>query len=107
MTWYLSGPMTGLPEFNYPAFTKAAGALRAMGHTVVSAHEIDHGCEPGEKPWEDYLRRDLVEMLLNCEGIITLPGWSESPGARLEWHVAVTLRMRTARWDGDRLVEAA
>ena len=28
---YISGPMTGLPEFNYPAFFAKAAELRAEG----------------------------------------------------------------------------
>ena len=31
---YLSGPMTGLPEFNYPAFNALASTLRGSGFVV-------------------------------------------------------------------------
>ena len=89
---YLSGPMTGLPEYNYPAFAAAAQHLRDKGATVVSPHELPADC-PGcantglEHSWAEHMRVDLA-ALLTCDVIVLLPGWSESKGARLEKTVA-------------------
>ena len=38
-TIYVSGPMSGLPDLNFPAFHAAAAELRALGHTVVNPAE--------------------------------------------------------------------
>ncbi len=38
---YLSGPMSGYPSFNIPAFDDAARQLRANGYQVVSPAEQD------------------------------------------------------------------
>lgn len=94
---YISGPMSGYPEFNYPAFRAAAERLRTRGfyapHDVVSPAEIDHGPgAPGSYPSEHYLRNDL-RHLIDCEVIALLPGWGESIGARCEVAIALTLGM--------------
>ena len=34
---YIAGPMSGLPELNYPAFNAMAERLRAHGHVRPSA----------------------------------------------------------------------
>lgn len=48
---YLCGPMTGLPEYNYPAFHAAAAELRAQGWRVVNPAE---NAEPTADPtWDD------------------------------------------------------
>ena len=39
---YLSGPMTGLPDLNFPAFHAAADKLRSQGVQVVNPAEPDH-----------------------------------------------------------------
>ncbi len=83
MRVYVSGPMTGLPGLNFPAFEAAATALRAKGYEVVSPHEDD---KPGLE-WHEYLRADLA-LLVTCDAIASLPGWEQSKGARLEHHVA-------------------
>ncbi|AZG43467.1 DUF4406 domain-containing protein [Gordonia insulae] len=92
---YISGPMTGYPSFNFPAFEQAANMLRAIGYDVVSPHEFG---EEGEgKSWADYLREDLIAMLDGCTAVATLTGWEESRGAQLEVHVASALEMRVER----------
>jgi hypothetical protein len=82
--------MTGLPDLNYPAFMKAAKALRKAGYKVVNPAELD-GDEPCST-WVECLRRDL-RWLTICQGIATLPGWKKSKGAKLEIHVGRELGM--------------
>lgn len=89
MKVYLAGPMTGLPELNFPAFHAAAANLRAAGFEVVSPAEINP--DPGMK-WEDAMRKDIPE-LVKCHAIALLPGWEASRGARLEKTIADALGM--------------
>lgn len=89
MKVYLAGPMTGVPEHNFPAFERDARRLRAIGHEVVSPRELS-GDAPGaalETPWEHHLRRDLAEML-GCDAVALLPAWTHSRGAKLEVQTA-------------------
>jgi hypothetical protein len=88
---YVSGPMTGMPAFNFPAFHAAAAALRSEGYAVVNPAELD-AADPAPMAWADYLRRDIAQ-LVTCEGIALLPGWEGSKGARLESHIALMLGM--------------
>jgi len=81
---YLSGPISGLPELNRPAFHAEAVRLRALGYCVVNPADINPELN---KPWEECLRADLIEML-GCDAIALLPGWQQSKGAHLELHVA-------------------
>lgn len=84
---YLSGPMTGIPDNNFPAFHEYAALLRAAGYEVVSPAEIQ---EAGT--WELCLRADIRE-LCTCDTIALMPGWERSNGANLELHVAHRLGM--------------
>ncbi len=92
MRIYISGPMSGLPDFNYPAFHDASAQWRAAGYEVLSPAELDLA-ETTDLTWEDYLRRDL-RMLLDCDAIALLDGWENSRGAALEYHVATALGLR-------------
>lgn len=87
---YLAGPMSGLPELNFPAFHRAAANLRAQGFDVVNPAEINS--DPDAK-WEDCMRADIAQ-LVTCEGIALLPGWERSRGAKLEAHIAQELGLR-------------
>lgn len=90
---YIAGPMSGLPECNYPAFHKAEAFLKDLGFEVVNpAHsEVEDG------HYVDFLREDL-RWMLDCDAVAILPGWWDSVGARNEVNVAGLLRMpvRTA-----------
>lgn len=88
---YLSGPMTGLPEFNKPAFHRMTYRLRCAGYKVANPADWDHPNDHG-RPWEHFLRRDLAGMLhLGCDAVAVLDGWHHSRGATLECEVARVL----------------
>lgn len=93
---YISGPMTGYPKYNFPAFETAAKRLRLIGLDVVSPHEFGEG---GVQSWSDYLRKDLIALLERCDSVATLHGWEKSKGATLEVHVARSLGMRVESVD--------
>jgi hypothetical protein len=86
MKIYISGPMTGIPDYNFPAFNAAEKAL--LGYGVNPAK---NGLPLG-LPWATYLRADL-KVLLECDAVLQLPGWMDSHGARLECFVADALGM--------------
>lgn len=93
MRVYIAGPMTGFPEYNFPAFHEAARVWRSQGHDVVNPAEMDEqldGFNPkadAAKPHEVYMRRDLP-ALCGCDAVALLPGWRDSKGARNEVAVA-------------------
>lgn len=87
---YLSGPMTGLPAFNFPAFRAAAARLRAAGYDAVNPAEIN--TNPAAD-WHQCLRKDMA-ALATCDTLALLPGWQDSDGAHLELHVAHRLGLR-------------
>lgn len=108
--FYLAGPMTGYPQFNYPAFDAAAADLRDQGYKIVSPAElddpdtrkwaesspdgvhrdvVDNGGEAYGKEYGSFLGRDVqIVADQNCVGVICLDGWEKSRGAQLETHVA-------------------
>jgi dATP/dGTP diphosphohydrolase/uncharacterized protein DUF4406 len=90
MRIYLSGPMTGYADWNYPAFNCAAKTLRGQGHDVFNPAENDNGSSG--KPREFYLRID-VKAVADAEAVVVLPGWERSEGASLEVHIAKHLAM--------------
>jgi hypothetical protein len=102
MKIYLAGPMRGYPDFNFPAFFKAAKELRDQGHEVFNPAERDVKAH-GEKvafgnPTGDLakidpsigfslrhaLAADAAYICLEAEAIALLPGWEKSKGATAE-----------------------
>ena len=81
---YIAGPMTGLPELNFPAFHAEAAFLRALGFEVEN---------PAENPappcgsWLGYMRMAIVQVA-RCDAVVMLPGWNDSRGALVEHDLA-------------------
>ena len=88
MKLYVAGPMTGISDKNFPAFTLVAKRLRRCRYEVINPAELD--VEKPEGTWENCLKRDIVE-LLTCDGVATLSGWELSRGAGLEVYIATEL----------------
>ena len=87
---YLAGPMSGLPEHNFPAFNKAAIRLEKAGWEVVNPADNFGGRT--DLPRASYLRVDVV-LLMQCDALSLLAGWEDSVGARLEYLLARELNL--------------
>lgn len=84
---YVAGPMTGLPDFNYPAFHDAAARLRKRGWHVENPADNPAPHVDAECNWTAYMRMG-VSQLMTCSAIYLLPGWQQSKGASLEHFIA-------------------
>jgi hypothetical protein len=91
MRIYIAGPMTGLPDLNFPAFNAEAERLRAAGHEVINPAEINAGREL--EGWHACMRRDIA-ALMTCDVVQLLPGWQNSVGARIECDTATKVAIR-------------
>lgn len=116
MRAYLSGPITGLPEGNLPAFRELQAWLLANLDVAASVpHDIEPATHPGPCPDPDYkgatggehaglchVRADLVDMLMQ-DTVIMLPGWENSRGCNIERDLALKLGMPVLYWTGEYL----
>jgi hypothetical protein len=93
---YLSGPMTGYEDFNYPAFRSAASYLRTLGLEVFDPSECFNGDQTLSK--ETYMRED-IRAVLSARMVVTLEGWEQSSGAQLEVEVAKAIGVPVISYD--------
>lgn len=90
MIVYISGPMTGVPDYK-DRFQTAADLLISQGHTVVNPAGMTHVID-GEIDYSTMLEIDLA-ILAQCDAICLLPGWQYSKGAKAERVRARELRL--------------
>lgn len=107
MRIYVSGPITGYPEHNVPAFTAAVDKLRKDGHAVVNPIELSAAfgtldeieqaflCWETRLPDGTFLHAERVRLreavmdadlaaVRSCDAIYLLRGWQRSRGAKKE-----------------------
>jgi Domain of unknown function (DUF4406) len=106
LAWYVCGPMTGIPRFNYPLFDLVTQRLRLTAE-VISPCELDsQAMQDGARAspdgdfgqltelsngetWGDVLARDVRIIEKRVGQFALLPGWQRSRGARLEVFVGL------------------
>lgn len=95
---YLAGPMSNIPQLNFPLFHAEADRLRMLGYDIVNPAEINGGADeltatasmtPAQLAvhWLDCMRAD-VKQLVDCDGVALLPGWQHSRGVTVECELA-------------------
>ena len=98
---YIAGPMSGMKDFNFPAFFEAERQLEKLGYEVINpAHNdgatVQEALESAGTPespnnlWSYYMKRDLPHVM-DVDMLCLLPGWQKSKGAMLEVTVAKAL----------------
>lgn len=97
-TWYIAGPMTGIEDYNHPAFHAAEAMLRERfpnDEIINPATQFD-----GDQtlPRETYLRR-AVENVAKSDRVFTLDGWTTSQGACLEVLIAHQIGVQVWHWE--------
>ena len=79
---YLSGPMTGFDDLNYPAFMEAAEKLRKEGYSVYNPAEFtdDPDNFDARAAFNQY-----CDVILNwADAMVILPEWYYSQGVKVE-----------------------
>lgn len=84
MLLYIAGKYRGDVEANIEAAKQVAAECFKVGHDVICPHmntaKMD---EVTDLPDEFWLQTTL-NLLMRCDGIVMVPGWEESTGARAE-----------------------
>lgn len=105
-TIYIAGPMTGYPDFNFPAFFEVADAFEEGGWLVHNPAQRDLDMwgsmegikeafeEDREAAIRECLHWDLASICQFCDAIAMLPGWEKSFGAKAEHATAVALGLQ-------------
>jgi hypothetical protein len=107
--FYLSGPMRGLPEHNYPQFHEVEEALAKWltedeyqgtvqevgGFEILNPARNFDGDQT--RTTSEYMNADLG-MVLGSDVLVLLPGWEKSEGADRE--------TKLAEWAGKRFILA-
>ena len=123
-TFYVCGPMRGLPFFNFPAFDGARDLGKSLGYNIISPADLDRktGFDPLENPDQQWdmnpaakrkvFKRDFKVILFrlkaeNKDGLALLPGWRNSWGGLAEVTLArvLGLQFKDARTFDDLLID--
>jgi len=81
MKVYIAGKIGDLPKEVYESnFGVIAAQWRREGHEVINPVDLPHA---HSRTWQAYMLENLA-ALSECDGIVMLSNWMDSPGARIE-----------------------
>lgn len=103
---YIAGPMRGYPRWNFDAFDRAAEEFRNNGWIAVSPADIDRALGfdpdgPDDQVSDEFLKKAIlrdIEVVLDCDAIVLLPGWEESSGVAIELAAAKMMRLEVIHY---------
>jgi hypothetical protein len=90
MIVYIAGKVTGLPI--HEVSMKFGGCqvnLESMGITVINPLKV---VNDWRAPWEVAMRK-CIAKLMDCDAIYIMPCAADSPGAKIELHIAQSINM--------------
>lgn len=79
---YLSGPMTGFEDWNYPAFHEAAKKLRKKGYEVYNPAEFTD--DPDNFDARAAFSEYCDYIINHADLVVILPCWFYSKGVKVE-----------------------
>lgn len=82
---YLAGPMSGIKDYNFPAFQEIARGLEDMGWAVHNPATSYNGSM--SLPYNLYMSA-AINMLFQADAIALMKGWEHSRGAKMEALIA-------------------
>ena len=109
---YIAGPMRGVAQFNFPLFMEVERKLVDQGHKVwnPARKDLEAGLDVTD------MKGDMVEMeavnfdlraaiewdlhaiVREVEGLVMLPEWRTSSGAKVEFALARFLGLKIFAW---------
>lgn len=111
---YIAGPMSGYPQFNFPAFFEAEDKFKTLGYEVhnpankdgeAGILELDASKTGDDKAlmdtgwsFEDAFLWDITKVI-QSRAIYMLKGWEQSMGAAAEHAVAVSMKRRYPEYE--------
>jgi hypothetical protein len=89
---YISGPMTGIPNLNFPQFEAAENVVKCA---LLECFNPIHIPAPltalkGDALWRYYMHH-CVRAIPDCDAMLMLPNWQNSKGAVWEHRIAEML----------------
>lgn len=89
---YISGPMTGLPDYNRPAFFTAEKYLKSQGAVVLNP-----AYSPDGLPDHSSYMRIALAMVAEAQCVFLLPDWEQSKGVAMELELAKSMGIHVVK----------
>lgn len=83
---YLSGPITGIENFNKELFKTIKNKVESLGFTCIDTHDI---CEE-DWSWNKCMKKS-IQYMMKADIVFFIDGWQNSKGCKIENRLVVEL----------------